>query len=227
MNQEQGEPIISVVDGDAETRKSLRWLLQHSGVNVAAFSGSAEFLESFSPNRRGCIVAETRLSHLGGVALLRHLRQSGCQTPIIFHTAHGDVSTTAEAFREGAFHFLAKNGPSQKLLDAVQAALRYDEEEHCLRARLTAFAGRLELLSPGEREVVDRLVEDRSYKQIAAALNISYKTVEARRARAFKKLQIETVVQLVRQTLELKQASSHCRLCGDRIRRIAEGQSAL
>jgi two-component system response regulator TtrR len=69
------------------------------------------------------------------------------------------------------------------------------------RASQRCVAARLASLTQREREVLDLVVQGRKNKQIAEALQISVKTVEAHRARAMEKMDVSSVAELVRATL--------------------------
>ena len=53
-------------------------------------------------------------------------------------------------------------------------------------------------LTPRESEILDLVVEGLSSKEIAGRLNVSFKTVEAHRAKVMRKMEAESVAQLVR-----------------------------
>jgi two-component system, LuxR family, response regulator FixJ len=64
----------------------------------------------------------------------------------------------------------------------------------------------LSLLSEGEREVLDLLCEGKSNKEIAAALQLTRRAIEARRAKIMRKMQADSLAQLIRMTLQLEPA---------------------
>jgi FixJ family two-component response regulator len=61
----------------------------------------------------------------------------------------------------------------------------------------------MDRLSPREREVVAKIVEGQSTKEIAADLNTSVKTVEKQRRDAMRKLDVDSIASLVRVCLQL------------------------
>ena len=60
---------------------------------------------------------------------------------------------------------------------------------------------RIELLTPREREVKEMVVVGLSSKEIANELGVSFKTIEAHRAKIMKKMQAKSVPHLIRMTL--------------------------
>ena len=102
------------------------------------------------------------------------------------------------AMKAGAFDFIEKPFQGQALLARIQEALAFDVRERRRQAYRTEAAARVALLSPREREVLDRVVEGRYNKVIAAELGISLSTVEIHRKRVMEKLQAESLSDLIR-----------------------------
>lgn len=212
--------VVFVVDGNPEVRQSLRWLLSKTDAEVATFAAPTPFFAEYSPDRVACVVVGLRLPEMSGLALMQRLRQEDCPTPVVLYSEFGDVPTVRDAFTKGAFAFVSKEEPNQMLFDAVQEALRFDGLQKTFRRKQLRFCDRRSRLTDGERQVVDGLVLGRSYKEIAADLGVSYKTVEARRAKAFKKLGVDNVVELVRESMEVACSERPCRFCGVRGARL-------
>jgi two-component system, LuxR family, response regulator FixJ len=194
-------PTVFVVDDDAAVRKSLRWLLESVSLPVECFSTAQEFLEAFQPDRAGCLVVDVRLPGLSGLELHERLLAAGSTLPTIVITGHGDVPMAVRAMKGGAIDFLEKPFSDQLLLDRVQQAIRLDSQVRQQRDRQGAVAARINLLTPREREVLERVVQGNSNKIMAAELDISTKTVEAVRARLMRKMQADSVAELVRMSL--------------------------
>ena len=99
---------VFVVDDDPGALESLRWMLEQADFRVKAFGSSREFLDSYHPEEKGCLVLDVRMPEIDGLALQQTLRDRKIRLPIIFMTAYGDVPTCACAFRGGAVDFLEK-----------------------------------------------------------------------------------------------------------------------
>jgi two-component system response regulator FixJ len=195
------QPTVFVVDDDAAVRKSLRWLLESVSLPVETFATGQEFLDAFDPDRPGCLVVDVRLPEMSGLELQERLAARGATLPAIVITAHGDVPMAVRAMKGGAIDFLEKPFSDQLLLDRVQQALRLDSQVRQQRERQGQVVARLNLLTPREREVLERVVQGKSNKVMAAELDISTKTVEAVRARLMRKMQADSVADLVRMAL--------------------------
>ena len=178
------ERTVYVVDDDEAMRDSLRWLLESAGYRVASYSSAERFLSAFRAEHATCLVLDVRLSGLTGLELQQELNRRGAMLPIIFITGHGDIPMAVEALKSGAFHFLEKPFPGERLLDLIAQTVSRGTPEEAERMHHRRAAARLALLTQREREVMDLVVQGRKNREIAELLGISAKTVEAHRARA-------------------------------------------
>jgi FixJ family two-component response regulator len=117
---------VFVIDDDPEFRDSVGRLLRSVGLNTRQFSSVSEFLNAAPPDGPTCLVLDIRMPGRSGLELQRDLAAANRQLPIVFITAHGDISTTVQAMKGGAIEFLTKPFRDQDLLDAVEAGLTRD-----------------------------------------------------------------------------------------------------
>ncbi len=195
-------PTVFIVDDDPAVRDAVSLLLKTDGLAVATFASAAAFLESTAIQRPGCLVLDVRMPGMSGLDLQKQLRARGCHTPILFMTGHGDVPMAIRAMKGGAFDFLEKPFQGEALVARVREALALDARQRRRQARRAEAGARLALLSPREREVLDRVAAGQYNKVIAAKLGISLSTVEIHRKRVMEKLQAESLSDLI-QTLAL------------------------
>jgi RNA polymerase sigma factor (sigma-70 family) len=120
---------------------------------------------------------------------------------VIIITGHGDVPMAVRAMKAGAVDFIEKPFNDESLLDAIRHALAVSFEQRSLQSRQAEVATRLALLTPREHEVMEMVAEGKSNKEIANALGVSAKTVEAHRARVMEKMQAHSLAELVRMVL--------------------------
>ena len=193
-----GDPIVFVVDDDAQIREALADLIASVGLSVEAFKSAPEFLERTRPDAPACLVLDVRLPGLGGLDLQRELLRREAPIPIIFITGHGDIPMSVRAMKEGAVEFLPKPFRDQDLLDAIQHAIEIDRVARQERTLVAAVRRRYESLTKREREVMKLLVSGLLNKQIAAQLGSSEVTVKMHRGQVMHKMKAESVVQLAR-----------------------------
>jgi FixJ family two-component response regulator len=198
---------VYVVDDDEAMRDSLRWLLESAGYRVSSYSSAERFLAGFRPDRAACLVLDVRMPGLTGLELQQELNRRGTPLPIIFITGHGDVPMAVDALKSGAYHFLEKPFKGDHLLELIGQALSVGAPGEIERSKRRCAAARLATLTQREREVMELVVHGRKNREIAEALGISVKTVEAHRARAMEKMEVSSIAELVQATLNGKTAT--------------------
>ena len=192
------EPVIYIVDDDPSVRKALMRLLNSAGMTTEAYASAVDFLEFCDYDRNGCLILDVKMKNMSGPELHEKLLQQGCEIPIIFLTAHGDVPTSVDAMKKGAMDFLTKPVDASELFDAIQLALKKDEEMRFNREEHSSFIENIKSLTPREYEVMTYVITGILNKQIAHELSISEETVKVHRGRLMQKLEIVSVAELVR-----------------------------
>lgn len=192
------EARIHVVDDDSQVRTAITRLLRSRGYLVQAYTSAEEFLATHDPDEHGCIILDVTMEGLDGLALQQMLVDGGETLPIIFLTGCADVPICAAAMRKGAVDFLTKPVDEAALVRAITIALANDAARREAHERRIATQGRLDTLTPREREVLSHVMDGRLNKQIAADLGTAEKTVKVHRARAMEKMHVRSVAELVR-----------------------------
>ena len=179
-------------------RQSLKNLVGSVGLRVEAFASAQEFLRSKVIDVPGCLVLDVRLPGLSGLDLQKRIADAGVAIPIIFITGHGDIPMTVRAMKAGAVEFLTKPFRDQDLLDAIQQALERDRIAREQRAEMEELRGRLDSLTPREREVMGLVVAGLLNKQIAGELGTSETTIKIHRHQVMEKMGAGSLAELVR-----------------------------
>ena len=191
------QPLIYLVDDDEAVRDALGMLFKSIGVEHEAFASALDFLQHYDTRRQSCLVADIRMPGLSGLELQQRLNEQRSEIPIIFITGHGDVPMAVTAMKSGAVDFLQKPFRDQDLIDRIHKALDRDGDARKGRAEREEIRARLALLTPREREVMERVARGQANKVIAMDLGVSQRTVELHRARVMKKLRLRSVAELV------------------------------
>jgi two-component system, LuxR family, response regulator FixJ len=192
------EPTIYIVDDDAGLRRSLSWLLESLELNVESFATGEEFLDAYVAETPGCLILDVRLPGMSGMMLQEALPRRGVHIPVLILTGHGAVDTVVRTMKGGAVDFLEKPVCEQALIDALQSALEIDRRERRIRRNRAQAVARFSALTEREREVMELVIAGQPNKIIADELDISVKTVEAHRARLMRKLEVDSLPDLVR-----------------------------
>ena len=195
------ERTVYVVDDDDAARDSLVMLLKSDGLLAKGFASAHDFLATFDPEARGCIVSDLRMPGMDGIELIRELRSVGCILPVIVITGHADVSRAVDAMKAGASDFIEKPFESEQLLRVIRACLEDNDAAVDANSAKTRVLRRLESLTARERQVLDLIIEGASNKVIAARLSISPRTVEIYRANVMSKMRADSLSDLIRSTI--------------------------
>jgi two-component system response regulator FixJ len=188
---------VHIVDDDPSVQRSLRRLLESVGLTVDCYNTAQDFIERHDPGAPGCLLLDVRMPGLSGLELQDQLRSEGCELPIIFVTGYGDVPMTARAMKAGAIDFLQKPFNDQELLEALERALARNSQMRREQAERSKVQTRLRLLTPREREVLERVIAGKTNKEVAAEFGITEKTIKVHRARVMEKMQADSLAQLV------------------------------
>jgi FixJ family two-component response regulator len=203
------DAIVFVVDDDASVRRSTERLVRPLGFGVQTFASAREFLDGARLEKPGCLVLDVRLPGSSGLDLQRELAQRGVEIPIIFLTGHGDIPMTVRAMKAGAVEFLTKPVKSRDLLAAIRGAIERGRVSRQARREVEALRERYERLTPREQEVLPLVVAGLLNKQIAGELAVSERTVKFHRAHIMKKMQAESLAELVRMAERLDLGPQH------------------
>ena len=189
---------VSVIDDDALVLRSLDRLLQSRGFEVHTYSSPQAFLEQRDADAPGCIVMDLSMPGLSGLELQQALAHAADRRPVVFISGRSSVEASVRAMKAGAVDFLTKPFDEADLVAAVHAAVEKDRTSREGLAERAAINLRLATLTPRERDVLSRVVAGKLNKQIAAELGTAEKTVKVHRARMMRKMQFDSLAELVR-----------------------------
>ncbi len=197
------QPVVCVVDDDSEVRTAVCQLLSSVAVAVEEFESATDFLAAHDPSRSGCLVIDLLMPGMTGLELQQELIERRSTLPIVLMTGHADVETAVKAVKAGAFDFIEKPVPPQRLLEIVQNALLEDSARRQKHGRSSEIRNQIAALSQREKDVMQLLIDGQSTKQVALSLGIGLSTVDHHRKNVLRKMKVDSLVLLARRVERL------------------------
>ena len=191
-------PTVFIVDDDDTACQSVAALVASMDLAAECFLSAEEFLANHTPGRRGCLVTDLRMLGMSGLDLQYRLKELDKTLPVIVITAFASIPLAVKAVHSGAYTFLEKSCVEHDLWQAIQGAIRRNEQLLKQHQEFIHMKGVLEALTSKEQEVLEKVADGLANKQIALALDISVRTVEDRRRRIMKKVSSESFADLMR-----------------------------
>lgn len=207
MNQ---RPLVYLVDDDASVLNALSRLFRVAGFRCEAFATAQGFLDCPDFESPACLVLDVNLPDRTGFDLQRELKERGWLVSIVFITGHGNIPMAVEAMQAGAIHFLVKPFDNNELLAAVRKALDRSNQEFASQDDGRRIRDRISSLTPRERQIFLLVAAGMANKKIAMQLDISLQTVKLYRGRVMKKLELDSVADLVRLAEKEKSVAANC-----------------
>lgn len=204
MHSTTDQAMVFVVDDDEAMRDSIICLLESANLPCRMFGDAGAFLEACGPGQPGCLLLDIRMPGMSGMELLERLGADGYTLPVIIITGHGDVPLAVRALKSGAFDFVQKPFGAQDLLDKVHAALEQVRKDRQKNLKRDILRSRFDALTAREREIMELVVAGDSSKVVGMKLGISSKTVDIHRSNIMKKLDVQTIAELVHVRLALR-----------------------
>ena len=202
---------VHVLEPDPTRRHTLIQRLEPLAVEVRPHASADDLAMWLSDDRPECVISPLVLPTIDGLELQKQLGGSGVS--FIFVADQPDAPMVAQVIRRGAIDCLEYPVPQHMLLRRVREATeqaRRSLERRNVRRRARQ---RLDLLTAGECDVLDLLTAGYGNKQAARKLDLSIKTIEARRARLREKLGVESLAEMVRLQLLARMCEGGHRDC--------------
>ncbi len=184
---------VYVVDDDESVRDSLTFMLEGYDFTVFSFNDGQDFIDNVDVMKPGCVVLDSRMPILRGQEVHTVLNQQQSPLSVIFLTGHGDVPMAVDALKLGVVDFFQKPVDGEQLALAIHKAMTASLSLYDKQNRKKVLGS----LTERESEILHLIVAGKRNQQIAAELFVAVRTVEVHRSSLMKKLNAETVADLV------------------------------
>ncbi len=201
---------VLLADDHAIVREGLARLLTDHNFNVVASVGDGDaLLDAARRLRPDVIVTDISMPDgPSGLDVLSRLKSEHIDSKVIVLTMHADADLATRATRAGASGYLLKHAAGEELVTAIQQALQgrvylSATVTKDVMERLAAPAGQAKReLTNRQIDVLRLIVAGRRMKEIAAALDLSTRTVESHKYEMMRVLGVQSTAELVRYALE-------------------------
>ena len=208
---------LLVVDDEPKLLLAVAAVLRAEGFDVTAARNGREALMQIAKSVPDLVVSDILMPQMDGFALARHLRSADHTklVPIVFLTAKGDTRDRVEGFRTGIDAYVSKPFEPDELVAVIRNILDRVERTQAAIAHLVgkepdeeAPLIRDEELTDAEWRVAEAIARGRSNKEIAAALNLSIRTVENHVSRILAKKDLSNRVEIALAILGARNGAS-------------------
>lgn len=200
---------ILIADDHAIVRTGLRSIIkaEPSLSLVGEAAGGLETIELVKKYHPNILLLDLSMPDMDGITVLKSIKPDYPNMKVLFLTIHEDEALLREALKFGASGYILKKAAESELISAIQTVLRGDLyiDTSLLRQFVQEDAivyeeakAQYEPLTPREMDVLNLIARGYTNRQAGEELSISVRTVEGHRANIYKKLGVNSRVELVR-----------------------------
>ena len=185
--------------------------MQSNGHKVSCHESGERFLQALSSTDSStvsCALIDIRMPGMSGIDLHKAMLHNGYTFPVAFITGHGEITQAVQAMQNGAIDFLQKPFKDDVLQDLVKKMLSIANQQKQQASELDEIYLKIKTLTPREEDVLEKIAQGRTNKEIGFDLEISVKTVEAHRANIMDKLCAKRPANLLQLTIKYQEAKA-------------------
>ena len=209
---------ILIADDHDVMRQGTRAVIERQpGWEVCGVAATGrEAVERARELKPDIVIIDMTMPELNGLDAAGQIRRRLPGTEILMFTAHENDALIRDAFEAGVKSFILKSEAHNFLVQAIESLAKHKPffttkvSEILFSKILNRAEGSRDASEPGqrlsarEREIVQLIAEGKSNKEVAEALGISVRTAETHRASVLRKLNLNSVADLVRYAIRNK-----------------------
>ena len=202
MTTDHNVPVqILLVDDHPLVRDGLRARLEAvPGLAVVAEADGAEAALAHAASLPiDLVLMDINLRGINGIELTARFHDAYPEVAVLMLSMHNRAEYVAQAIQAGARGYVLKDAPASDIISAIATVMQGGMYYSTGLAQQPAGAA---LLTPREKEILQRIATGKSNKHIARDMDLSFRTVETHRLNIKRKLGIENQADLIRLALE-------------------------
>jgi DNA-binding NarL/FixJ family response regulator len=208
---------IILVDDHDIVRDGLKVLLMNLPdiIMIGEVSNGFELFNLLENTKPDIILMDIRLPKMSGIVVTEKVKTEYPDIKVIMLTASVDDKSVSESFKAGALGYLPKNIKQMELIEAIREvnkgnrflakSISDDVLNKYLHKNKPETIGQPKIeseLTKREIEIIELFAEGYNYKEVADKLYISCNTVETHKKNIFEKLEINSIVELVKYAIK-------------------------
>ena len=135
---------VLIIDDEADMCDMLSHVLNQAGfITYAAHDGNTG-LEIFNEKLPSVVILDLRMPGMNGMDVLKQIKHTGSETPVIIISAHGEIKSAVEAIKHGAYNYFNKPFNNEEVVLTVEKAL----EERAMRQEIRMLKTQLSFAMP-------------------------------------------------------------------------------
>ena len=192
------KPTVFLVDDDVRFLRSTTRLLESEDFTVSAFISGQEFFENYKPGSPGCLLLDLMMPEMTGIDVLQKMRELNWSLPTIVMTAFGSVMSAVKAMKLGALDFVEKPiHRNADLKELLRRTLKTRQPSIETQLEIQRTGEQLQTLTDREVQVLNRVVDGLSSREIASEFGVTLATVHSQRAHIMAKFEVNSSQSLI------------------------------
>ncbi len=144
------QPHILLIDDESIALSNMSHVLEREGYTVTACENGERGLAAMQAAEFDVVLTDLRMPGIDGMDVLRHIRESTPDVPVIMITGHASLDSAVDAMKAGAFHYIAKPFRLDEAREVVRSALelrRIKRENSQLKERIQDISSRASIIT--------------------------------------------------------------------------------
>lgn len=188
MNNKTNSQVF-VVDDDSCIRDSLCMYLKKARFECTCFENVDDCLKHLRQHHCDLLITDVVMPEKTGLDLLDEIKRIAPWVPVLVMTSYSEVPVAIKAVKAGAVDFVEKPLDIENFMLLVQSTIKQNDLNNFLRGKP---------LTKTEKIILNMVLQGKANKEIASILHRSIRTVEVHRSHIMHKLDVHSVVDLVK-----------------------------